>query len=227
MKHIGNIQVSGSLQQSGSGDNIFLGNVSISGSTIYKGGSTKFGDDVSDLHVFTGSMEITSDLLSTKFKVDDNNYIASGGFDDGQGFTIPSGIEIKSNGAITFNINGTDAAAIYETGGTIYFDVSPSSFYDGASSIRFKDNIENLSQSYLDNFDQLVPRQWNWKSDGSFDFGLVAEELENIYPELISRADDGTVRGIFYSKIIPIMLQSLLDARERITALEQQLNGGV
>jgi hypothetical protein len=56
MRHIGNVQVSGSLQQQGSDDNRFLGNVTVSESIIYADGSTIFGRDGDETHTFSGSL---------------------------------------------------------------------------------------------------------------------------------------------------------------------------
>lgn len=231
MKTVGNFDITGSIIQSGSDNNQFLGDVAIANSKIFKGGSTKFGDDATDSHQFTGSIFGTDMRVNTVTYSTPTNYIETGSYNDG--FADFNGLEIHGNSAITFNVNGFDAMSIYYDGDVseYYVDVSPSTFYDGSSTITLKDNIQPLDQSYLDSFDNLLPKQWTWNEtshkSGSNDIGFVAEDVIQLYPDLIKSSSNGDVMGIFYQKFTPIIVQALLDARQRISNLEAQLSGSL
>ena len=58
----------------------------------------------------------------------------------------------------------------------------------------------------------------HYKGDpqGVKQYGLVAEEVEPLYPELVSHGDDGKVQGVRYSMLIPMLLNELQkQARDR------------
>lgn len=55
------------------------------------------------------------------------------------------------------------------------------------SSAKYKDNIRDLGWDTSKMFD-LVPREWENKSDGFWDFGFVSEEAHEICPELVTYA---------------------------------------
>jgi hypothetical protein len=82
MRHIGNVQVSGSLKQQGSDDNQFMGDLNIANAIILsKSGSTVFGDDAGDMHSFTGSVIIGDDLELDGFFEVYGNAAVNGIFD--------------------------------------------------------------------------------------------------------------------------------------------------
>ena len=75
----------------------------------------------------------------------------------------------------------------------------------------------------------MQPVSYTWKQDGVEDFGLIAEDVEEIAPHLVSRDDNGNPTGIKYSKLSVLLLdvvkkQSTLieDLNKRITKLEDK-----
>ena len=61
-------------------------------------------------------------------------------------------------------------------------------------------------------------------------FGLIAQELQKIYPELVqANLDTGDGSGekyltINYSALIPILIQTMQEQQAQIDALNQQIN---
>jgi cytoskeletal protein CcmA (bactofilin family) len=96
------------------------------------------------------------------------------------------------------------------------------------STRELKENIETLEdQSTI--VDSLQPVSYTWKEDGKEDFGLIAEDVEEIAPHLVHRNEDGKPTGIKYSKLSVLLLdvvqkQNTLinDLNERITKLENE-----
>jgi hypothetical protein len=96
------------------------------------------------------------------------------------------------------------------------------------STRKLKENIETLEdQSSI--VDSLQPVSYTWKESKEEDFGLVAEDVAEIAPHLVSRDEDGNPTGIKYSKLSVLLLdvvqrQSTLieDLNERITKLENE-----
>jgi hypothetical protein len=90
-----------------------------------------------------------------------------------------------------------------------------------------KDIVELEDQNSV--VDSLQPVSYTWKESEKEDFGLVAEDVVDIAPQLVERDDEGNPTGIKYSKLSVLLLdvvqrQSTLieDLNERITKLENE-----
>jgi hypothetical protein len=112
------------------------------------------------------------------------------------------------------------------------------------SSRRFKEDIQDMgdTSSFLL---RLRPVTYHYKQpfpDGSkpLDFGLIAEEVAEVYPDLVARSQDGQIQTVMYQKLTPMLLnevqklnselaverkkaQSLQDRMSQLEALVQQL----
>lgn len=86
-------------------------------------------------------------------------------------------------------------------------------FY-ASSDIRLKNNINNISKSI---------RSFNWNDTGLKSYGLIAQEIEDEYPELVSNNDNG-YKSINYTSalcmIIAKLENELDELRERINQLQ-------
>jgi hypothetical protein len=66
------------------------------------------------------------------------------------------------------------------------------------------------------------------EADGVTDYGLIAEDVEAVKPELCFYDDvdgEAQLRGVTYSKLITPMLRYIQQLEARIAALEERLNG--
>ena len=118
----------------------------------------------------------------------------------------------------------------------------------GNSDIRFKQNITELgsndkgSRDVLNQITNLVPISYNYKqvyksigdSIGMFDeesilfkkkhFGLIAQDLQKIYPDLVYENDNGYL-SVNYTEIIPLLIQSIKELKEEVDLLSSALVG--
>jgi hypothetical protein len=106
-----------------------------------------------------------------------------------------------------------------------------------ASSSRYKTAVNAMSAQVTDKLDQLRPVTFHLKSDpnGALQFGLIAEEVDGVYPELVIRDESGTIQGIRYDELAPMLLNEVQQQRatlrrqaDELKALNQQvveLNG--
>ena len=79
-----------------------------------------------------------------------------------------------------------------------------------ASSARFKRDLRAMgegSQGLL----QLRPVTFRYKQDpqGTRQYGLIAEEVGKVYPELVTRGPDGKIASVQYHELIPMLLNEL------------------
>jgi hypothetical protein len=96
------------------------------------------------------------------------------------------------------------------------------------SSERFKKDIKPMDRS-SDAVLQLKPVTFHYKNDSTntSQFGLVAEEVEKINPDLIVRDAEGKVHGVRYDAVNAMLLNEFLKQHSKVenlqaTALEQQ-----
>jgi hypothetical protein len=81
------------------------------------------------------------------------------------------------------------------------------------SSRRYKDDIQDMDTANSDLL-KLRPVTFRYKqpyADGSkpLDYGLIAEEVAEVYPDLVSRNADGQIETVQYHKLAPMLLNEL------------------
>lgn len=148
---------------------------------------------------------VTNSLTGTLFSVND----VSG---------IPS-IEVLDTGTVKlaqYNgnviIGGTtwDGSSKLQVNGTI----------TETSSIALKENVTPISDA-LDAVLQLVGVTYDRK-DGSTknEVGLIAEDVNNIIPNLVTKDKDGTVTGINYSRLSVYLIEAVKSLKLEINSLK-------
>ena len=59
-----------------------------------------------------------------------------------------------------------------------------------------------------------------WKDKPGVTIGLIAQEVEEVYPELVTESKDG-YKKIDYPKMIPILLEAIKELKARVEELER------
>lgn len=77
-----------------------------------------------------------------------------------------------------------------------------------SSSFRYKENVQPL-QSPKDNLLKLRPVSFNYIGDTNTKFGLIAEEVNDVYPELIVHDLNGEIYTVNYMELIPLLLKNM------------------
>lgn len=95
-----------------------------------------------------------------------------------------------------------------------------------SSSRRYKDNIKNLSPHLAQQVLQLNPVSFTYKQEksGHSTYGLIAEEVELILPQLVTYKEDGQPETIMYQHLIPLLLHVIKQQDLRLSALEAKMN---
>jgi len=187
----------------------------------------------------SGSRDITLGVDTTYF---DNNYIKEDGDDvtlsSGNFYNFGSGlfridksgtngylstnadnIKISQNGDVQILDNGTNNGNLDVAGdATVNGSCTADSFTE-LSSERFKTNISSLSNQ-IDVMDALRPVTYTSKSTGNHEYGLIAEEVAEIYPELVDFDDQGKPKSIRYSRMVSVLIQSVKDLRDEVEMLK-------
>jgi hypothetical protein len=94
--------------------------------------------------------------------------------------------------------------------------------FDNVSDISLKENIESISAS-KDIIDNLNPVSFNWKDTGEKSFGFIAQEVENILPEIVHTKADGA-KTVSYIQLIPFLIQIIKEQQQQINIINNKLN---
>ncbi len=79
-----------------------------------------------------------------------------------------------------------------------------------SSSERFKTGIEPIGSNAA-KLQQLRPVTFHYKADaqGTPQYGLIAEEVAKVYPELVVRNQNGRIDGVRYDELAPLLLNEV------------------
>jgi hypothetical protein len=178
--------------------------------------------NVSDI-IVTGNVRVVGDSSFNGAKVDisTNTLFKIGGaltFGDGTFMTtyddnILSGT--FANGNVIFKDSSFNAVTVTDVSGvTVGGTVTTTSDY------RIKTGVIDLDGTY--NVDQLVPIQYDNTLTNTHDFGLIAHELQSVYPYLVTGEKDGPeYQRVHYNGLIGVLVKEVQDLKTRVAALDQ------
>jgi len=94
-----------------------------------------------------------------------------------------------------------------------------------ASSERYKTDVAAMGAS-TEKLEQLRPVTFKLKTDpqGTVQYGLIAEEVDKVYPELVIRNAEGRIDGVRYEELTPMLLNEVQQQRHRIAAQEERIS---
>jgi Chaperone of endosialidase len=132
----------------------------------------------------------------------------------------------SESGAI--RIGGTAQTATYVAGistaqvtGSAVYVTSAGQLGVLASSERFKTDVAPMGSATTE-LRRLRPVTFQLKTDssGTRQYGLIAEEVDQVYPELVIRDGSGKVQGVRYEELAPMLLNEVQQQERQL--LEQQ-----
>tara|TARA_R110000824_G_scaffold37497_3_gene115008 strand:- start:1378 stop:2316 length:939 start_codon:yes stop_codon:yes gene_type:complete len=147
------------------------------------------------------------------------------------GIRISSGSELwvmsvnSGNGNLYFN-DGDANAGIWEDGGSGDFTITGNMV--DASDGTLKKSVSTISGG-LDKINALrgVTYKWNAESGrkdtDSLHYGVIAQEVESVAPELVSRIEDedgSIIIGVKYARMVSILIEAVKELSARVATLE-------
>jgi hypothetical protein len=155
------------------------------------------------------------------------------------GYYLTTGInniEIGNKGLATdynmikIGVEGLQAktfiAGIYETSvsGSAVMVNSSGQLGVVVSSERFKTDIEPMG-SHTAKLQVLRPVKFRLKSDprGTVHYGLIAEEVAKVYPELVIRNETGRIDGVRYDELAPMLLNEMQEQQKVMAAQSAEI----
>ena len=136
-------------------------------------------------------------------------------------------------GAISFRVGGAESMRVNSTGQvsilTLGSGGSTALCRNGSnhisvcsSSLRYKSSINSFS-SGLPLIKRLRPVSFIWKQDNASDFGLVAEEVAEAEPLLVTRNDRGDVEGVKYDRLGVVLINAVQEQQQQIETQQKRI----
>jgi len=117
---------------------------------------------------------------------------------------------------------GTSAptSTLHVSGNVLVTGVTTSLSFSSSSDINLKENVKTIENS-LNLISKLRGVKFDWKDSGQTSYGVIAQELEEILPELVSNTHPKTVN---YNGIIGVLIEAIKQQQIQINNLEKRLN---
>jgi hypothetical protein len=135
-------------------------------------------------------------------------------------------IHSGSTGNYQFNSIGVGSAtAASGVDGEIRAKADITAFY--SSDIRLKENIIQIPNA-LEKVNQISGNTYDWKegyeeihSHKGNDVGVIAQEIEEILPQIVTNRDNG-FKAVQYEKIIPLLIEAVKELSAKVDRLENK-----
>jgi hypothetical protein len=145
---------------------------------------------------------------------------------------IGTGGSSSDNGIIRIGTQSVQTATVIAgiygsniTGSVVYVNSSGQLGVQGSSE-RFKTDIATMPE-LSDKLQQLHPVTFHYKTEpkGVLQYGLIAEEVDKVYPELVIRDEKGIVQGVRYEELAPMLLKELQRQQVALSAQADEIRG--
>ena len=165
-----------------------------------------------------GTISNTTSLLKVDGQKTTDNLLELVNDDDGVAAAADSGMVVSKLGGIYSSV--LNGGAINLTA-----DASGNIIRDPAGDIRFKQNIYGITDP-LDKLVNLRGVRFTYKESEKMPgihYGMVAQEVEKVVPELVSEGADGRL-SVRYTNMVALLVEAVKDQQLQIYELQKQVN---
>ena len=90
---------------------------------------------------------------------------------------------------------------------------------DTTSDINLKENVQTLTGS-LDKIANMRGVEFIWKESGKPSIGLIAQEVDDVFPELVGQTDGHLT--VQYANMVAVLIEAVKELTERVKELESR-----
>lgn len=112
--------------------------------------------------------------------------------------------------SVQLDITGTGKASIFQAGSFIY-----------TSDTFFKHDIAPITGA-LDSLMRLKGVRYRWNSNDAQDIGVIAQDVQKVFPEAVQKLSDGHM-GVDYPKMIAPIIEAIRELREENEKLKGEV----
>jgi hypothetical protein len=112
------------------------------------------------------------------------------------------------------------------TGASLTIETTTGRVLGMGSSRQFKSEIDDLSREAIDRIKRLRPVSFRWETQSSkpLDYGLIAEEVEEIMPEIVEKDGSGLPYSVRYLSLISLLLKKCQQLDEQNASFRTELD---
>ena len=148
---------------------------------------------------------------------------------EGNGYTL--GIALNGSGAFIYHnsssrflslgTNETEQCRL-TTGGAWHVVNDVVAFSSTPSDKKLKTNVKDIEYG-LDTIMKLKPKQYDWKKDDRHDIGFIAQEVEEVIPEIVKDNEwfDDKVKTLDYEKLTAVLIKAVQELKTEIEELKK------
>lgn len=193
-----------------SGQNINLSGI-ITSSSINTGNINSSGI-ITSISLNTGN--INSSGIITSSSINTGNINLSGSLNS---VSVNTGI-ITSTSLNTGNISssGIVTSISLNTGNINSSGIITCTDLNSTSDINLKENIKTISNA-LEKVEKIRGVSFDWKENGRSSIGVVAQEIESIFPEIVS---DTEIKTVNYNGLIGVLIEAVKELSNEVKELK-------
>lgn len=208
-------------------------NVNVAGVTNFSSSGNTFNISTADGGSFSASIQQNSIILGTDTTgayvanlVAGTGVTITGLGNEGTTPTIAIGQAVGTTNNVTFNSltvsNGANITGNVEVTGNINAtEYITSPYFYTYSDRNLKSEIQEIHDS-LDTLKKLQGVSFVFNSTGEKSFGLIAQDVEEILPEIVHTNPSG-IKTIVYDSIIAFLIESIKEQQKQIDELKARL----
>ncbi|WP_295578211.1 tail fiber domain-containing protein [uncultured Lamprocystis sp.] len=147
-----------------------------------------------------------------------------------KGFVVGVNASARNNGELIINDLGSAVSGAgsrrmtIKTNGDVNFPRNLTALsINATSSIRYKTDVETITEANR-SLDKLRGVRFKWKENGLPSIGLIAEEVAQVFPEVVQRnVENGEVDAINYAALTGVLVEALKEQQAQLTAQQKEL----
>lgn len=93
--------------------------------------------------------------------------------------------------------------------------------FNTTSDASLKTNI-NIIDSAIDKIIRINGVSFDWKETGNSSAGVIAQEVESVFPQVINEGENG-IKSVNYNGLIGLLIQAVKEQNELIQELRTQI----
>lgn len=119
-----------------------------------------------------------------------------------------------------------DFGSSYVSSTKLYFNPSTGQLnatdFNSLSDATLKTNVNSLSitTNTFDLITKIRPVTFNWKDNGRLSYGVIAQEIEGVLPNIVETNPDTGIKSVSYTQLVPILLQAIKELKDEVDTLK-------
>jgi len=129
-------------------------------------------------------------------------------------------LSLQDDGNVGINTDSSEYAFQVVINSTNQGHVASDGAWSNTSDIAFKENIRPL-EPVIEKMKAVQPVRFTWQGTKENDIGLIAQDIEKIFPEFVD-CDSNGHKSLSYSQLTTILWQAVLELRQEVEILKSE-----